>query len=140
MRRIGTRPLELALQVLQGVSRHGETMGPRDQKYFERWTETNYRAFWKDSGLFDGRMLVIDDPQLTPLIPLVKAENPAAKILFRSHIQIQSDLTDDPTTKQAEVFDYLWSFIKQADVFLAHPVKQFVPKRVLDSGMPVMYM
>ncbi len=127
--------------VLQGVSQHGETVGPMERKYFEAWTLANWEAFWKHTGIFgDGRLVVIDDPQLTALIPLIKEKNPTAKIIFRSHIQIQSNLTDKPGTTQHEVFQYLWSFIQQSDLFLAHPVKFFVPKCVREANLPVLYM
>ena len=38
------------------------------------------------------------------------------------------------------MWDYLWSHIQGADVFVAHPVKIFVPKNVLESKMPILYM
>jgi hypothetical protein len=127
--------------VLQGVSQHNETLGPTERQYFEAWTQGNWDAFWRDSGLFqDDRIVVIDDPQLTALIPFIKKKNPNTKIIFRSHIQIQSDLTDDESTTQHQVFSYLWSLIKQSDLFLAHPVKFFVPKCVRESDLPVLYM
>jgi hypothetical protein len=127
--------------VLQGVSQHNETLGPTERKYFEAWTRGNWEAHWHHSSIFkDGRIVVIDDPQLAPLIPFIKKENPTTKIIFRSHIQIQSNLTDDAGTTQHEVFGYLWEFIKQTDLFLAHPVKFFVPKCVRESDLPVLYM
>jgi glycosyltransferase involved in cell wall biosynthesis len=85
------------------------------------------------------RILVADDPQVVPLIPRVKKDFPETRIIFRSHIQIQSDLTDDPSTEQAHVWDYLFGFIKHSDMFLAHPVDFFIPKNVKDS-LPVLYM
>jgi hypothetical protein len=85
------------------------------------------------------RILVADDPQVVPLIPRVKKDFPDTKIIFRSHIQIQSDLTDDDSTEQAHVWDYLFGFIKHSDMFLAHPVDFFIPKNVKKS-LPVMYM
>ncbi|KAE8366441.1 UDP-Glycosyltransferase/glycogen phosphorylase [Aspergillus caelatus] len=75
-------------------------------------------------------VIIIDDPQLPFLIPLIKQETPDRPVIFRSHIQIRSDLTDTPGTPQAEAWELLWEAIKQADLFISHPVHAFVPKDV----------
>ncbi|WVQ83736.1 hypothetical protein IAT38_005880 [Cryptococcus sp. DSM 104549] len=124
--------------VLQGVSNEGVEIDADDKKWFELWTEQNYESFWS-SGAIDASVIVIDDPQLTALIPIIKKKRPEAKIIFRSHIQIQSDLADDPSTVQHRTWNYLFNFIKDVDLFLAHPVKFFVPKNVHEN-LPVLYM
>jgi alpha,alpha-trehalose phosphorylase (configuration-retaining) len=126
--------------VLQGVSQHGETLGPTEISYFEAWTLANWQAFWRDSGIFDDRLVVIDDPQLSELIPLIKEKNPDTKIIFRSHIRIQSSLTDKEGTPQHQVAEYLWNCVKQSDLYVAHPVKNFVPACIKEGKMPVLYM
>ncbi|KAJ6080550.1 hypothetical protein N7467_010303 [Penicillium canescens] len=75
-------------------------------------------------------VIVVDDPQLPWLIPLIKERTPDRPVIFRSHIQVRSDLVDTPGTPQAEAWEYLWEAIKQADLFLSHPVRAFVPKNV----------
>ncbi|KAJ5301700.1 UDP-Glycosyltransferase/glycogen phosphorylase [Penicillium antarcticum] len=75
-------------------------------------------------------VIVVDDPQLPWLIPLIKEQTPDRPVIFRSHIQIRSDLVDTPGTPQAEAWEFLWEAIKQADLFLSHPVRAFVPKNV----------
>jgi len=151
--------------VLQGVAEKDVKLEENDEAYFEAWIKSNYEKFWKDTGVrpisasvlsrekvfhadtprcfafqvLTDRILVADDPQVVPLIPRVKKDFPDTKIIFRSHIQIQSDLTDDPSTEQAHVWDYLFGFIKHGDMFLAHPVDFFIPKNVKKS-LPVMYM
>lgn len=127
--------------ILQGVADPDKDLEPNHKRYFESWIQTNYNNFWlpNDDDLFADRIIVIDDPQLTALIPLIKRSRPDAKIIFRSHIQIQSHLTDTPGTPQAHVWDYIFDFVKQTDLFIAHPVEQFVPQVVKDS-MPVLYM
>lgn len=52
---------------------------------------------------------------------------------------VQSDLTDDESTPQYRTWNYLFNFVKDVDLFLAHPVKFFVPKNVHDN-LPVLYM
>ncbi|KAJ9105967.1 hypothetical protein QFC19_003302 [Naganishia cerealis] len=127
--------------ILQGVADPDKDLEPNHKRYFEAWIQTNYNKFWlpNDDDLFADRIIVIDDPQLTALIPLIKRSRPDAKIIFRSHIQIQSHLTDTPGTPQAHVWNYIFDFVKQTDLFIAHPVEQFVPQVVKDS-MPVLYM
>jgi hypothetical protein len=125
--------------VLQGVAEKDIVLEEEDEAYFEAWIKANYEKFWKDTGVLTNRILVADDPQVVPLIPRVKKDFPDTKIIFRSHIQIQSDLTDDPSTEQAHVWDYLFGFVKHSDMFLAHPVDFFIPKNVKES-LPVLYM
>lgn len=127
--------------ILQGVAEPQQDLMPDQKKNFEGWTQTNYNKFWlpNDDYLFNNRIIVIDDPQLTAMIPLIKKKRPDAKIIFRSHIQIQSELVDKGHTPQAHVWDYIFDFVKQADLFIAHPVERFVPKSVKEH-MPVLYM
>ncbi|OQE16726.1 hypothetical protein PENSTE_c023G03107 [Penicillium steckii] len=75
-------------------------------------------------------VIIIDDPQLPWLIPLIKEQTPDRPVIFRSHIQIRSDLVDTPGTPQAETWKFLWDTIKQADLFISHPIRAFVPANV----------
>lgn len=74
--------------------------------------------------------LLVDDPQMPGLIPLIKKVRPELPIVYRSHIEIRSDLTSIPGSPQAEVWQYLWNNIQLADLFISHPVNKFVPKDV----------
>lgn len=126
--------------VLQGVAKSDVKLEEMDRKYFEIWTKANYEQFWKETGVFEGgKIVVIDDPQLTALIPLLRRDHPSSPIIFRSHIQIQSDLVDDPKTEQHAVWNYHFDFVKHVDLFLAHPVDFFVPQNVKET-LPVLYM
>lgn len=64
------------------------------------------------------------------LIPLIKEITPDRPVLFRSHIQIRSDLCDTPGTHQENAWSFLWERIKGADMFISHPIPAFVPKTV----------
>lgn len=68
------------------------------------------------------------------LIPLIKKARPEVKIIYRSHIEIRSELVCQPGSPQEEVWQYLWERIKQADLFISHPVDKFVPSDV-PTGM-----
>ncbi|GAA5875124.1 hypothetical protein JCM3774_001643 [Rhodotorula dairenensis] len=127
--------------VLQGVADHDILLHEEDKQLFEAWTEHNFNRYWsgEDSPLRRLDIAVIDDPQLTALIPIIRRVSPRTKIVYRSHIQIRSDLIDSGVKQQKATWDYLWGFIKLADLFVAHPVEEFVPQVVKDT-MPIVYM
>ena len=60
-----------------------------------------------------------DDPQMPGLIPLIKKIRPGLPIVYRSHIEIRSDLVHNPGSPQEEVWKYLWNNIQHADVFIS---------------------
>ncbi|KAJ7105767.1 NAC domain-containing protein [Mycena crocata] len=72
-----------------------------------------------------------DDPQMPGLIPLIKSVRPNLPIVYRSHIEIRSDLVHIPGSPQEEVWNYLYKGkIELADLFISHPVNKFVPSDV----------
>ena len=77
-----------------------------------------------------GLNFVPDDPQMPGLIPLIKKTRPNLPIIYRSHIEIRSDLIHKKGSPQEEVWEYLWNNIKHADLFISHPVRNFVPDDV----------
>lgn len=95
-----------------------------------------------------------DDPQMPGLIPLIRKVRPELPIVYRSHIEIRSDLVHIPGSPQEEVWAYLWSKIKLADLFisgcmnlmsckrlmffLGHPVSKFVPSDVPTSQLALL--
>lgn len=64
------------------------------------------------------------------LIPLIKKLTPYRPVIYRSHIQIKSDLCATANTPQQDVWHYLWKNIQQADMFISHPIPDFVPPDV----------
>lgn len=102
------------------------------------WSEHNAQRFWLRKGgplsaVKDGgaNFVVVDDPQMPNLVALAKRADPDRPVIFRSHIQIRSDLVDEKKdSPTAHVFDWLYKQVKDADMFVSHPVKAFVPKAV----------
>lgn len=98
------------------------------------WVIYNARRYWICEGgpLAAGGadVVVIDDPQMPGLIPLIKKYRPEVKIIYRSHIEIRSDLIGIEGSPQEQVWKYLWDSIKLADVFISHPVDTFIPSQV----------
>ncbi|KJF60540.1 trehalose synthase [Coccidioides immitis RS] len=123
--------------ILQGVARLDERLTEENKKQLTDWIATNAKRYWFGKGgpldppeKGGADIIVIDDPQMPGLIPLIKAATPNRPVIYRSHIQIRSDLVDDPSTPQAEAWAYFWESIKQADLFISHPVSAFVPSTV----------
>jgi hypothetical protein len=100
----------------------------------DHWIQYNAARYWTSEGgpLAEGGVdvVIIDDPQMPGLIPLIRKTRPNLPIIYRSHIEIRSDLVDRPDSAQKEVWDYLMQRIQGADVFISHPVSKFVPKSV----------
>lgn len=53
------------------------------------------------------------------LIPLIRKVRPEVPIIYRSHIEIRSDLVHVPGSPQEEVWKYLWNNIQLADLFIS---------------------
>ncbi|KAJ5290121.1 uncharacterized protein N7443_010374 [Penicillium atrosanguineum] len=123
--------------ILQGVASPDERLSSENQKALTEWIEDNARRYWSYPGgplcsPSDGGadVIIVDDPQMPGLIPIAKQKAPNRPVIFRSHIQIRSDLVDTPGTPQAEAWAFLWKQIQLADCFISHPVKTFVPQDV----------
>jgi hypothetical protein len=56
--------------------------------------------------------------------------NPTCKIIYRSHIEIRADMTRVKDSPQHNVWQFLYQFIQEADVFVSHPIANFVPDEV----------
>ncbi|KAJ5360800.1 hypothetical protein N7517_009991 [Penicillium concentricum] len=57
-------------------------------------------------------------------------ENANRPVIFRSHISIHTDLISQPGSPQEEAWNRMWQQIKDADIFISHPVRTFVPQNV----------
>ena len=60
-----------------------------------------------------------DDPQMPGLIPLIRKVRPEVPIVYRSHIEIRSDLVHKEGSHQEEVWKYLWNNIQHTDLFIS---------------------
>ncbi|KAG8926435.1 hypothetical protein FRC01_008871 [Tulasnella sp. 417] len=120
--------------ILQGVADPNLRPTKEATDQFTEWMVYNAERYWLSEGgpLAEGGIDVafIDDPQMPTLIPLIKKARPDLPIVYRSHIEIRSDLVHVAGSPQAEVWDYLWERIKLADLFISHPVAKFVPSDV----------
>ncbi|PUU72501.1 hypothetical protein B9Z19DRAFT_1168589 [Tuber borchii] len=106
--------------ILQGVADPEARFDEDKQNLLNEWIGTkltNAKRYWLTSGapLAPGGadVVIIDDPQMPALIPIIK-----------------NDLVDRPGSPQEQVWRWMWDYIKQADVFISHPVDKFVPHDV----------
>jgi hypothetical protein len=122
------------IDILQGVADPSLRLTLPQQEQFTQWIEYNAKRYWLSEGgpLAPGGadVIFIDDPQMPGLIPLIRKTRPEVPILYRSHIEVRSDLIHIAGSPQSEVWEYLWSRIKHADLFISHPVDKFVPDSV----------
>jgi glycosyltransferase involved in cell wall biosynthesis len=123
--------------ILQGVAEPEERLSLQEQECITEWITQNAERYWLTKGgplmppeEGGAHIVMIDDPQMPGLIPLIKKVTPNRPVLYRSHIQLRSDLIAQDGTPQAEVWDYLWKNIQLADLFISHPIPEFVPHNV----------
>ncbi|GAB1211645.1 hypothetical protein ATERTT37_000769 [Aspergillus terreus] len=123
--------------ILQGVQRDGERLTEEKWALVTDWIHENANRYWlTEGGPLDhpsnggADVIIIDDPQMPALIPLAKEVAPERPVIFRSHIQIRSDLISQPGTPQEEAWGRMWEMIKLADVYISQPVSIFVPPNV----------
>ena len=122
--------------ILQGVAPAYVKLTDGEVEDFENWSKANADRF---KNLFQkADVIVIDDPQPSGMIPHIKKVNPEAKIMYRSHIQLEAHLIDEKQPQQLATWNLIWRNISQADLFISHPLQQFVPKCV--PSEKVVYM
>ncbi len=126
--------------VFQDVAPEGTDLTDDNKRIYQDWIAKNaeiFRPVFKSA-----KVLIIDDPQPSGLIPYALRENPDLVILYRSHIEIINSKTDTPGTIQNKVWEYLWNGdqtlgfdssingIQAAKAFVTHPIKSFIPTEV----------
>ncbi|KAK5800552.1 hypothetical protein VI817_002764 [Penicillium citrinum] len=123
--------------ILQGIASPEERLTSGNKQLLEDWIQENAKRYWVCPGgplckpsEGGADILIVDDPQLPGLITLAKDMAPERPVIFRSHIQIRSDLVDKSGTPQAETWKFLWSHVKLSDCYISHPVSAFVPQDV----------
>ncbi|KIY50985.1 trehalose phosphorylase [Fistulina hepatica ATCC 64428] len=119
--------------ILQGVAAPDLRLTREAEDNFDAWVLKNGLRWTAEGGpLAPGGVDVafIDDPQMPGLIPLIRKMRPDIPIVYRSHIEIRSDLVHVPGSPQEEVWKYLWKNIQLADLFISHPVRSFIPDDV----------
>jgi len=108
--------------ILQGVAPPDLRLTQEAKDNFDAWILKNGLRWTAEGGpLAPGGVDIafIDDPQMPGLIPLIKKVRPELPIVYRSHIEIRSDLVHKAGSPQEEVWKYLWQNIQLADLFIS---------------------
>ncbi|BFZ61429.1 hypothetical protein YB2330_002494 [Saitoella coloradoensis] len=120
--------------VLQGVVPDNEKsrLTDKDKKIWLDWNKDNFEALWNedDGPVVQSDLIIIDDPQLCGTIPMMKKKNPKARIIYRSHIEINNELVEKDGSHAQKCWNFLYQFIQEADLFISHPVAGFIPPNV----------
>lgn len=123
--------------ILQGVADPKDRLSDSQKQTWTDWVHQNASRFWTtDGGPLAPRskggadVVIIDDPQMPDLVEIAKQMDPDRPVIFRSHIQVRADLADKEGTPTQEVWQWIWKSVKQADIFISHPVREFVPSVV----------
>ena len=126
--------------ILQGVSKEGDYLSKEDEELLRDWATENSNRYWASNGgpLDDpsnggADIILVDDPQMPDLIQIAKQKCPDRPVIYRSHIQIRTDLTAKPDTPQARTWNWLWERVQHADVFISHPIPDSVPREVPEA-------
>lgn len=131
--------------ILQGVADPELRITQRSISTLDEWCKSNAERFWtpeecplapRSKGGAD--VIIVDDPQMPSLVKLAKEQDPTRPVIFRSHIQVRADLADQSGTPTSEVWNWVWNNVKEADVFISHPVREFVPSNVTTSKVGYM--
>ncbi|KAI9591291.1 hypothetical protein BDF19DRAFT_426427 [Syncephalis fuscata] len=118
--------------ILQGVAPPDTRLTKEDQDLWYDWVINNAKRSWIDAKgpIIRSDIIVIDDPQLCAIIPIIRQLNSRCRIIYRSHIELRSDLIRIKGSPQQEVWSFIYQFIQEADVFVSHPIANFIPDEV----------
>lgn len=75
-------------------------------------------------------MIVVNDPQMLVLVSIARSLDPDRPVIFRSHIQMRSELMTHMDAEPHAVWAWIWSHVQKANVFVAHPISKCVPAEV----------
>src|SRR5690606_18945282 len=98
--------------VLQAVASPDVSLTKEDEEIYLAWSKANADVLRPVYTRAD--VIIIDDPQPAGLIPYIKKDHPSAKILYRSHIQVEAALVDKVGTPQHKTWQFIWQFAKLA--------------------------
>lgn len=123
--------------ILQGAARPEDTFTEEDQLLVDDFGKANAERSWiKDGCPLAPRskggadLIVVDDPQMPILVTLAKETDPQRPVIFRSHIQMRPELIRDINSQAHAVWQWIWSHAQKADIFVAQPIRKFVPDDV----------
>ncbi|KAF4340741.1 Trehalose phosphorylase [Fusarium beomiforme] len=138
------KPLPSALEItkkiqniLHGVSCPNQIISPEDKKAVIQWIADNADRYWfSERGplrpIEDGGadVVIVDDPQMAGLIPMIRRLTPERPVIYRSHFQFRGDLALTNGSSESNIWKFLWDNIKMADLFISYPISTLVTRTV----------
>ncbi|MCA9486163.1 glycosyltransferase [Candidatus Woesearchaeota archaeon] len=122
--------------ILQNVAPKNVELTLEEISKFRKWSEDNAQMF--GPLIHQADIVVIDDPQPSGLIPWIKGINPTCKVIYRSHIQIESTLATKENSPQYKTWHFISSNLELADLYISHPMLEFIPSNVAKSKTVLM--
>jgi len=124
---------------LQGVTPADEKtrLTDKDKELWKKWNDDNFEQYLSadDGPVAKADLIIIDDPQLCGIMPKIRKLNPRARLIYRSHIEINEDLVKEDGSNAQHCWEFLYQFIKEADLFVSHPVSGFIPPNLDKSNV-----
>ncbi|KAI9143246.1 hypothetical protein BKA69DRAFT_1063102 [Paraphysoderma sedebokerense] len=113
--------------ILQGVAPPTLRITPEEFQDWDDWAVVNAERYWS-TILQESHsdIIIIDDPQLCALVPYIRKRNPNCIIIYRSHIELAHP---KPNTPAADAYSHLLGHISSVDLFISHPVAEFLPPK-----------
>jgi glycosyltransferase involved in cell wall biosynthesis len=124
--------------LLQGVAKKDVEFTEECKRDWSHWVDLNCERYWVDGPFQWANVIVLDDPQVSPYVEHIKEVNPDCNIIYRSHIEIRSDLVNNPETKQHKLWKYINGFVEKTDLFISHPIRSFIPSDIPDEKVLLM--
>lgn len=123
--------------ILQGVAKPEDRFTNEDRQLVDDFGTVNAEGCWTKDGCplaprskGGADLIVVDDPQMPVLVSIAKKMDSKRPVIFRSHIQMRSELIQDTRSQAHAVWQWIWSHAQKAEVFIAHPISKFVPDGV----------
>ncbi|SMR63840.1 unnamed protein product [Zymoseptoria tritici ST99CH_3D1] len=109
------------------------------EKSVDDFAKTNVKRLWTGGGMplaprsnGGADTNIVNAHQTTARTSIAEDLDPTRPVICRAHIQIRTELIQDPTSATSPLWNWLWSHVKKADLFIAHPfaacIPHFVPK------------
>jgi glycosyltransferase involved in cell wall biosynthesis len=95
---------------------------------YTNWIRENADMIWP--RIKNSSVIVIDDPQPSLLVEEFRKRGYTGPIIFRWHIQLLTDLIKKKGSAQNKVYRYISENARKSDLFVFHPIREFVPHDV----------
>ncbi|KAK4551597.1 hypothetical protein LTR86_011068, partial [Recurvomyces mirabilis] len=147
------RILEANERTLNGNAKPDQHFTLEQQQKVTDWVVSNAERLWTAEGAplaprsrGGANVIVVDDPHMAVLVAIAKRLDSHRPVIYRTHIIVHPNQVADPESPAAQVWDWVWSHAKLADVFISNPsssvesdtLAQVVPKHMLGCMVPTL--